>query len=98
MVCEEKMIRRSFDRLIETLRKEPWARSCTEEEFWNQLAEALQKSFLPDFLSDISNQVDEIIEINPDLPEPEILTVVTHYMVEFLGADRKSTRLNSSHT
>jgi signal transduction histidine kinase len=92
------MIRRSFDRLIETLRKEPWARSCTEEEFWNQLAEALQKSFLPDFLSDISNQVDEIIEINPDLPEPEILTVVTHYMVEFLGALSASVRIFDPNT
>jgi signal transduction histidine kinase len=92
------MIRRSFDRLVETLRKEPWARNCTEGEFWTNLTEALQKTFLPDFLSDMSMQVDEIIEINPDLSEPEILTMVTRYMVEFLGALSASVRIYDPNT
>lgn len=92
------MIRRSIDRLFKALRNEPWSENCREEEFWDQLAANLQKTFLPDFLADITNQVDEIIEINPDLPDPEILTMVTSYMVEFLGAFSASVRIYDPNT
>jgi signal transduction histidine kinase len=92
------MIRRSVDRLIETLRKEPWAQCCSEQEFWVHLGATLQKTFLPDFLSDISKQIEEIIEINPDLSEPEILTMVTRFMVEFLGALSASVRIYDPNT
>jgi signal transduction histidine kinase len=92
------MIRRSIKKLIEILRNEPWARSCSDEEFWDHLAANLQKTFLPDFLSEVSSQIDEIIEINPDLSEPEILTRVTRYMVEFLGAVSASVRIFDPNT
>lgn len=92
------MIRSSVDRLIKTMRNEPWAQNCPDDEFWDHLTATLQKTFLPDFLSDISNQVDEIIEINPDLSEPEILTMVTRYMVEFLGALSASVRIFDPNT
>ncbi len=92
------MIRNSVDRLIRTMRNEPWAQSCPDDEFWDHLTATLQETFLPDFLSDIANQVDEIIEINPDLSEPEILTMVTRYMVEFLGALSASVRIFDPNT
>ncbi|MGC1402114.1 MAG: GAF domain-containing sensor histidine kinase [Thermodesulfobacteriota bacterium] len=92
------MIRRSLNRLIQTMRKEPWAHSCQDIVFWDHLAATLQESFLPNFLTDISKQVDEIIEINPDLSESEILTKVTRYMVEFLGALSASVRIYDPNT
>lgn len=92
------MIRRSLNRLIQTMRKEPWAHSCQDIVFWDHLAATLQEFFLPNFLTDISKQVDEIIEINPDLSESEILTKVTRYMVEFLGALSASVRIYDPNT
>ena len=80
------------------MRKEPWAHSCQDIVFWDHLAATLQESFLPNFLTDISKQVDEIIEINPDLSESEILTKVTRYMVEFLGALSASVRIYDPNT
>ncbi len=92
------MIRRSLGRLIQTMRKEPWAHSCQDLVFWDNLAATLQESLLPNFLTEISKQVDEIIEINPDLSESEILTKVTRYMVEFLGALSASVRIYDPNT
>ena len=92
------MIRRSLNRLIQTMRKEPWAHSCQDIVFWDHLAATLQESFLPNFLTDISKQVDAIIEIDPDLSESEILTRVTRYMVEFLGALSASVRIYDPNT
>ena len=68
------------------------------EAFWDHLAANLRQSFLPDFLDEISHKVDEIIEISPDLTEPEILTEVTGYMVEFLGALSASVRIYDPNT
>lgn len=92
------MIRRSVNKLIQAMRNEPWAHDCQSQTFWEHLAATLKESFLPDFLSDISKQVDEIIEINPDLSEPEIFTKVTRYMVEFLGALSASVRIYDPNT
>ncbi|MBI5601806.1 MAG: GAF domain-containing sensor histidine kinase [Deltaproteobacteria bacterium] len=92
------MIGRSVDKLIQAMRNEPWAYDCQSERFWEHLAAALQGSFLPDFLTEISGKVEEIIEINPDLSEPEILTIVTRYMVEFLGALSASVRIYDPNT
>ena len=92
------MIGRSIDKLIKTMRNEPWALPVRDEAFWNHLAANLRQSFLPDFLNEISHKVDEIIEISPDLAEPEILTKVTGYMVEFLGALSASVRIYDPNT
>lgn len=92
------MIRRSVNNLIQAMRIEPWARDCQSETFWDHLAATLKESFLPDFLADISEQVEEIIEINPDLSETEIFTKVTRYMVEFLGALSASVRIYDPNT
>jgi len=53
---------------------------------------------LPEFLSNISNQVDEIIDIDPDLSDPEILTLATRSMVQFLEALSASVRIYDPNT
>ncbi len=92
------MIGRSIDKLIKAMRNEPWALPLRDEAFWDHLAANLRQSFLPDFLDEISHKVDEIVEISPDLTEPEILTKVTGYMVEFLGALSASVRIYDPNT
>ncbi len=92
------MIGRSIDKLIKAMRNEPWALPVRDEAFWDHLAVNLRQSFLPDFLDEISHKVDEIIEISPDLAEPEILTKVTGYMVEFLGALSAAVRIYDPNT
>ncbi|MFH1122935.1 MAG: GAF domain-containing protein, partial [Pseudomonadota bacterium] len=79
--------------LIRSLQKEPWAQDCVKEDFWHHLLEYLQGTLLPEFLHKISTQVDEMVEIDPDLPEPEIFGGVTRYMVEALGALWASVRV-----
>lgn len=92
------MIWRSVERLVKTIRNETWAAGCPEELFWEQLADTLQNGFLPEFLNETSNRVEAIIEIDPDLPEPEILARVTRHMVEFLGALSSSVRIYDPDT
>jgi signal transduction histidine kinase len=92
------MIWRSVEKLVKTIRKENWAEGCPEGLFWDRLAATLQNAFLPDFLNETSNKVEAIIEIDPELPEPEILARVTWYMVEFLGALSSSVRIYDPDT
>ena len=75
------MIWRSVEELVKTIRKESWPVGCPEELFWDRLAATLQNAFLPEFLNETSNKVEAIIEIDPELPEPDILARVTWYMV-----------------
>ncbi len=89
---------RSVEKLVKTIRNESWAVGCPGELFWDQLAATLQNAFLPGFLSEISDKVEAIIEIDPELPEPEILVRVTRYMVEFLGALSSSVRIYDPDT
>ena len=71
--------------LLESAQNEPWAKACEGEAFWDHLFSWVKNTVLPDFLTEVTTQVDEIIEINPDLSEPEIFSMVTRYMVEFPG-------------
>jgi hypothetical protein len=84
--------------LIKSIQKEPWARSCQGDDFWAHLSQWFKDKILPEFLGDISKQVDEIIEISPDLSEPEILTGATRHMVGFLGARSASVRIYDPST
>jgi len=79
--------------LLESAQTESWAHSCQGEAFWDHLLSWVKNTVLPDFLTEVTTQVDEIIEINPDLSEPEIFSMVTRYMVEFLGAHSASVRV-----
>lgn len=89
---------KNLDTLIKNARKESWAKGYSEEDFWQHLSAWMRDQILPDFLTQFSNQVDEIIDIDPDLSEPEIFARVTRYMVEFLGARSASVRLYDPYT
>lgn len=89
---------KDFETIIKKVRREPWAETCVTEDFWQHLSDWVKDQILPDFLTQFSRQVDEIIEIDPDLSEQDIFTRVTRYMVEFLGASSASVRLYDPHT
>jgi len=82
--------------LLESAQNESWAKLCEGEAFWDHLLSWVRNSVLPDFLTDVTTQVDEIIEISPDLSEPEIFSMVTRYMVGFLDAHSASVRIYDS--
>jgi signal transduction histidine kinase len=85
--------------LIKTIQKEPWAQGIPAgEDFWNRLIDWIKQSIFPDFLAQTSNQVDEMIEISPDLSEPEIFARVTRYMADFLEARSASVRIYDPQT
>jgi signal transduction histidine kinase len=89
---------RNRESLIDSLRSESWAQDCSNAHFWKNLTDQIIDRILPDFLADVADQVDEIIEIDPDLSEPRIFAVVTQYMVEFLGAQSASVRIYDPST
>jgi len=78
---------------MDSARQEPWAKACEGRVFWDHLLSWVKDTVLPDFLAEVSKQVEEIIEINPDLSEPEIFSQVTRYIVEFLDAHTASVRI-----
>ncbi|MBI5586195.1 MAG: GAF domain-containing sensor histidine kinase [Deltaproteobacteria bacterium] len=86
------------ERLVKDIQNEPWAKRCEDGPFWEYLASSLQNVVLPVFLNETTDRVEKIIEIDPDLPEPEILTRVTHYMVMFLRALSASVRIYDPNT
>ena len=90
---------KNSEELIKNIQKEPWAQGISAgEEFWNQLIDWIKERIFPDFLAQTSDQVDEMIEVNPDLSEPEIFARVTRYMVDFLGARSASVRIYDPQT
>jgi len=83
----------------DSIRKEQWAKDIpVQDDFWDHLIEWVHEHILPDFLSRITHQVDEISDINPDLNDLEILAMVTQYMVDFLGAISASVRIYDPDT
>jgi len=86
-------------KFLDSIRKEHWAKDIpVHDDFWNHLIEWVQEHILPDFLSHITHQVDEISDINPDLSDIEILAMITQYMVDFLGALSASVRIYDPDT
>lgn len=72
----------------------PWAKDMYgKPEEWEEFIKWLESHVLYDFLERITRQVDEIVEIDPDLSERRILEQATRYMVEFLGAESASVRI-----
>lgn len=86
-------------KLVKAILEQDWARGLqVEEDFWDRVINWVEEYFLPCFLEQFAKQIDEIIEINPELPDPEILTRVTKSMVEFLGAHSATARIYDPHT
>ncbi len=85
--------------LVKKIREEPWAGEVSaKEDFWVFLVDWIEEHVLSEFLGQVTGQVDEIVEIDPDLTEPEILEKATRFMVDFLGARAASVRIYDPHT
>ncbi len=85
---------KGLDDLVKAVRREPWAKNLqADEDFWDLLPEWLEEHVIADFLGQVIRQVDEIVDIDPDLSEPRILEIATRYMVDFLGAQSASVRI-----
>lgn len=83
-----------LDEFFQSIRKEPWTRDCPDDEnFWKNLTTWVNERVLPDFLKHVTRQIDDIIDIDPDLSEPALLAISTRLMVEFLGASSASIRI-----
>jgi len=90
---------KDVQQLTRRIRQEPWAGDLPEDEaFWVSLIDWIEDHVLSEFLTRFVKQVDEIIEISPELPEKEILAKATLHMVEFLGADSASVRIYDPYT
>ncbi len=88
-----------LDKLVNSIKQEPWAKEFSvDKEIWPLLIEWIEQYVLPDFLEQVVQQVDEIVEIDPDSSEPQILEKATRYMVDFLGAHSASVRIYDPHT
>jgi signal transduction histidine kinase len=84
--------------IVHILREQPWAAPCREDAFWEGLYQTLQSVLLPEFLGEVSRQVDAVMEIDPELSEPEILARATEHMVQFLEALSASVRIYDPNT
>lgn len=89
----------NLEKLVETIKQEPWAKGTSVgKDYWSHLIEWIEQHVLFEFLAQLSDQVDEIVDIDPDLPEPQILERATRYMVEFLSAHSASVRIYDPQT
>jgi signal transduction histidine kinase len=85
---------KNAEKLKNSIQSQAWAANCQlTEEFLAQLADWIKQYAFPDFLAEVVSQVDSIVDIDPDLPERQILTKATRYMVDFLGALSASVRI-----
>jgi hypothetical protein len=81
-------------KLIEHINENDWARSVRpDDEFWFKIKEWLNTTLLPEFISRFINEINEIIQIDPDLSEREILETVAMRMVKSLEAVNASVRI-----
>lgn len=88
-----------LENLIKGILKEPWAESLPKDkEFRTHFISWIEDSFLAKFLDILSQKVDEIIDIDPDLSEKEILEKATYHIVSFLGATSASVRIYDPKT
>lgn len=90
---------KDLENLVRAIRHEPWAKGISiDEDFWGFLAEWVENHVLSDFLDQIVSQVDEIVDIDPKLLEPQILEMATRHMVKFLGGHSASARIYDPQT
>jgi signal transduction histidine kinase len=88
-----------LENMIRDIRLEPWAESFPKDAgFWTQYIQWIEENLLPKFLERFAREIDEIVDIDPDLSEQEILEKATSYMVSFLGATSASVRIYDPKT
>jgi signal transduction histidine kinase len=84
----------NLEKLIKDIQKESWAKELpADKNFWLRLMDLIEQRVLSEFLDQVTQQVDEIVDIDPDLTEPQILERATRCMVDFLGAHSASVRI-----
>jgi GAF domain-containing protein len=89
----------NHENLVRRIAQTPWAKDFSiDESFLLKVMEWTEENVLGDFLAHLIRQVDELIRIDPELPEPELLAEATRHMVEFLGAASASVRIYDPHT
>ena len=89
----------NFEGLGEAIQQEPWTKDISVgDDFWPLLMEWIEEHVLSGFFNQVAGQVDEILEIDPDLSEPQILERATRYIVDFLGAKSASVRIYDPQT
>jgi signal transduction histidine kinase len=77
-----------------SIKSQPWAQNLfTGKGSCPELIDWIQREVLPAFLEEVTSHVDEVVDIDPDLSEPQILEKATRYMVDFLGARSASVRI-----
>jgi signal transduction histidine kinase len=90
---------RDLTELIKLMRKEPWTKGLSlSEDFWFGLMGWIEDRVLSDFLGQVTQKVDEIVEIDPEFTHPQILERATRHMVDFLGARSASVRIYDPQT
>lgn len=86
-------------KIFKTIQNEDWARHYElKEQFWGDLERYIEGSVLPEFLARFSQQIEAIIDVNPELPEKRILEIITSHIVNFLGALLASVRIYDPDT
>jgi len=89
----------NLENLVEAVKQEPWAKEAlVKDDFWALLMAWVDQHFLSRFLEQVTRQIDEIVDIDPDLPEPRILEKAGQYMADFLGAHHASVRIYDPQT
>ncbi|MGQ9859163.1 MAG: GAF domain-containing protein [Thermodesulfobacteriota bacterium] len=85
--------------LLKAIQQEKWVQERElPEEFWRQVLEWMEGYLLADFLEVLTGRVHEILEIDPQLPEPRILELAAAAMVDFLDAHHASVRIYDPDT
>ena len=80
--------------LVKAVQQEPWAKDVPDnKDLWPLVIEWVEQNVLSDFLVQVIHHVDEIVEIDPGIPETQILERATQCIVEFLGAHHASVRI-----
>jgi signal transduction histidine kinase len=87
-------MRNTVEKVELSIKSQPWAQELFQGKgSYPELIDWIQREVLPAFLEEVTSHVDEVVDINPDLSEPQILEKATRYMVDFLGARSASVRI-----
>jgi signal transduction histidine kinase len=92
-------VRNRLEALFKVVQDEPWAKAPTStKEYWRQFMQWFENHVLLDFMREFTQQVDEIVEIDPDLSNLRILESATKYIVDYLEAQSASVRIYDPQT
>jgi signal transduction histidine kinase len=80
--------------LVNSIQKEPWAEKFKDhDQVWTSFIQWIESTLLPRFLAQLFSHVEDIVNIDSDLPEPRILELFSRKVAEFLGACSARTRI-----